>query len=105
MVLLKLKGIFVDIMCEVNEEYRETITYERVTKVLYLRVLRLIYGCIGAALLWYELYTEVLKKMGFEINPYDFFVTNAMLDGSQCTIAWHVDHNKILHVDKNVNTW
>ena len=28
MVLLKLKGIFVNIMCEANEEYRENITYK-----------------------------------------------------------------------------
>ena len=72
MTLLKLKGICVDIMCEVKEEYRETINYERGTKVLYLRVIRLIYGCIEAALLWFKLYTEVLKNLGFEMNLHDF---------------------------------
>ena len=53
MVLLKLRGIFVDIMCEVNEEYKETVTYENGTKVLYMRVIRSIYGCIEAVLLLY----------------------------------------------------
>ena len=34
MVLLKLRDIFVEIMCEVNKEYKETVTYEDVTKLL-----------------------------------------------------------------------
>ena len=38
---------------------------------------------------------EVLNKMGFEIKPYYFCVDNAMIDGSQCTIAWHVGDNNI----------
>ena len=40
MVLLKLRGIFVDIMCEVNKEYKGTVKHENGTKVLYMRVLR-----------------------------------------------------------------
>lgn len=71
------------------------VTYENGSKVLNLRVIRLIYGRIEAALLWYELYTEVLKKTGFEINLYDFCVANVITDRSQCTIAWHVDDNKV----------
>ena len=27
-----------------------------------------------------------------------------MIKGKQCTILWHVDDNKILHVDSNVVT-
>ena len=40
--------------------------------------------------------------MGFEINPYDFCVANAIIDGSQCTIAWHVDNNKVSHINEEV---
>ena len=93
-VLLKLKGIFVDIMCETNPEYTETVIYENGVKTLYLLVLRSIYGCIQAAMLWYELYTEELVNIGFKINPYDKCVANKMVKGKQCTVAWHVDDNK-----------
>ena len=50
-VLLKLKGVFVDIMCETNPEYADTVVFEKGVKVLYLLVLRSIYGCIQAAML------------------------------------------------------
>ena len=40
--------------------------------------------------------------MGFELNPYDECVANKMINDKQCTIAWHVDDNKISHVDKNM---
>ena len=40
--------------------------------------------------------------MGFELNPYDMCVANAMIDGKQCTIVWYVDDNKISHVDPKV---
>ena len=69
-----------------------------------MRVLISIYGCSQADLLWYELYMELLQKLGFTINQYDLCVANAMIDGSQCSIQWHVDDTKISHVDKNFVT-
>ena len=91
-------------MCEVNPEYEPTVIYEKGVKVLYMLVLRSIYGCIDAAMLWYELYTKELKNMGFKLNEYDPCVANKLIDGSQCTIAWHVDDNKISHVSNDVVT-
>jgi Reverse transcriptase (RNA-dependent DNA polymerase). len=35
--------------------------------------------------------------MGFQVNPYDPCVMNRNIQGSQCTIAWHVDDLKISH--------
>ena len=43
-------------------------------------------------------------EWGFVINPYDWCVNNKMINGKQCTILWHVDDLKILHVDPAVNT-
>ena len=91
-------------MCEVNSAYKKTVMYEKGVKVLYVLVLRSIYGCIMAALLWYDLYTSVLKQMGFELNRYDNCVANKIIDGKQCTILWHVDDNKISHVNPEVVT-
>ena len=101
-ILLKLKNKFVDIMCEINPEYLPHVRYEGKTKVLYLRVLRAIYGCLETSLLWYNLYSTTLQKMGFELNPYDLCVANKMINGSQCTIVFYVDDNKISHKDPTV---
>ena len=43
----------------------------------------------------------MLKEAGFKINPYDFCVTNKIIKGKRCTIAWHVYNNKVSHEDKN----
>ena len=72
-VVLKLTGVFADIMCEVNPTYEKDIIYEtgkrgKQTKCLYVRVLRALYGCIESALLWYELYSSTLKKIGFHFK-------------------------------------
>jgi hypothetical protein len=101
---MRLRGQFVDIMCEVNPVYKKFVTYEHGKKVLYVRVLRAIYGCIESALLWYNLYSKTLENLGFVINPYDRCVANKIINGSQCTIVWYVDDNKISHVDKDVVT-
>jgi len=104
-VFMKLRGQFVDIMCDVNPEYKQYVTTEgpKHQKVLYLWVLRAIYGCIQSALLWYDLYVNTLEKLGFAINPYDRCVANKMINGSQCTIVFYVDDNKVSHIDPAVN--
>ena len=49
-VLLKLRGQFAKMMCEVNPKYAKYLRYENGKPVLYLKVLRAIYGCIESAL-------------------------------------------------------
>ena len=89
-------------MCWVNPEYENTIIMENGIKVLYIRVLRSIYGCIEAVMLWYDLYTKKLKELGFELNSYDMCVANKIINGQQCTICWHVDDNKVSHKERAV---
>jgi hypothetical protein len=102
--LLKLEGESVNIMCDVCEKYRKFVKVENGKKVLYLRLLKALYGCVKSALLWYELFTGTLQDMGFELNPYDTCVANMTINGKQCTIAWYVDDNKISHVEPEVVT-
>ena len=40
--------------------------------------------------------------MGFQLNPYDPCVANKVIDGSQFTICFYVDDNKISNKDPNV---
>ena len=100
--LLKLEEISVEIMCEVNPAYKKIVCMENNKKILYLRLLKEMYDCVKSALLWYAIFSTTLKDMGFVLNPYDEFVANKMVNGKQCTIAWHVDDNKISHVDRKV---
>jgi len=102
--ILKSEGDFIDIMCDVNPEHIPNIRYENGKKVLCLRILKALYGCIESALLWYEIFANTLKDMGFEINPYEKCVGNKMINGKQCTICWYVDDNKLSHVYPAVNT-
>ena len=59
-VLVKLEGDFVDIMCSVNEKITPHVVYEGNTKVLFMTVLREIYGCLESTMLWYNLYVTIL---------------------------------------------
>ena len=103
-VLLVLRDDLVNIMCDVDPIYRKYVVEQKGKKVLYLRVLRALYGCLESALLWYQLYSSTLQKMGFELNPYDSCIANKIIDGHQCTVAFYVDDNKISHVDPKVVT-
>ena len=78
-ILMKLRGDFVDIMCQVKPEYKQHICYENGKKVMYLLFPRVIYGCIESTLLRYKLSSTTLEKMRFEINPYEIYVANKMI--------------------------
>jgi hypothetical protein len=99
--LLKMEGESVNIMCDVSPEYEKFVCYENGKKVLYLELLKALYGCVQSVLLWYELFSGTLKGMGFELNPYDTCIANKKTDKKQCTIAWYVHDTKISHVDDN----
>ena len=70
----------------------------------YTEAAESLYGWVKSALLWYELFTGTLQKMGFKLNPYNAGVANKTVNGKQCTIAWYVDDNKISHVEPEVVT-
>ena len=82
-LLMKLRGYFFYIMCQVNPKYKQHMRYENGKNVLYLLVFRAIYGCIYSALFWYNMFSTMLKGVGFEINPYDICVTNKTIEGMQ----------------------
>ena len=91
-----------DLMGEVNPDFKKYVIYENGVKLLYLIILQALYGCIQPALLWYNLYSSTLVEEGFKINPYDKCVANRMINSKQCTIAFYVDDNKVSHEDPKV---
>eukprot|EP00978_Attheya_sp_CCMP212_P003488 scaffold7210_cov63-Attheya_sp.AAC.3 len=45
---------------------------------------------------------EPMEWWGFEVNPYNWCMANKTIIGKQCTVLWHVNDLKILHVDPKV---
>jgi hypothetical protein len=103
--VLRVEGESVDIMSTVSEECKKCAVHEHGKKVLYLKLLKALCGCVKSALLWYELFSGTLQEMGFQLNPYDTWAAkNKVIGGKQCTVCWCVDDNKISHLDPNVVT-
>ena len=98
-LLLKLTNELVEIMCEIDPQYEKEVKMEGNTKVLYVKIVRALYGCLESALLWYEHYSKSLIEMGFTLNPYEPCVANKIVNGSACTVVFYVDDNKISHRD------
>jgi hypothetical protein len=51
--------------------YGPAMVLENRKKVLYVEVLKAIYGMLEAALLWYKTFRKDLEDIGFIFNPYD----------------------------------
>jgi hypothetical protein len=103
-VIMKFEGDMVDYMVQANPEKYEKFVHTTANgkKVLYVELLKALYGCMKSALLWYNLFTKTLKGMGFELDPYDMCVANKMINGKQCTICWYVDDLKISHMSRRI---
>ena len=91
-------------LVQLNPElYGPCMVYEKGRKVLYVQVLRAIYGMLQASLLWYKKFRHDLEEAGFEFNPYDPCVANRIRKESQQTIRFHVDDLMSSHKDPKIN--
>ena len=103
-VVMKIRGRLVDWLVEMAPNaYKNYIVIENGNKVLYLVILKVIYGMLEASLLWYRKLREDLEMIGFKFNPYDAFVANRWWNKQQPTIRFHVDDILSSHVDAKVN--
>ena len=68
-------------------------------KILDVELFRALYGFLFSALLFYWKLQGNLELYGFAVNPYNPYVTNKLVNGSQITIVWHVENLKISHTD------
>jgi hypothetical protein len=99
---MKIRGVLVDILCEMDQTYQEFVVIEGSQKVLYMHIIKAIYGLLVSAMLFYKKLVTDLTGYGFEVNPYDPCVANKMVNGKQLTVSWHVDDLKISHQDSTV---
>jgi Reverse transcriptase (RNA-dependent DNA polymerase) len=104
-VHIKLVGKMAELLVMVDPKlYRKYIKFESWKPVLYARLQKALYGTLKAALRFWKLLSKTLKRWGFAANPYDPCIVNKLINGSQCTILWHVDDLKISHKDAKVVT-
>jgi hypothetical protein len=84
--------------------YQKYVRDENGKAVLYVELLKALYGTLRASLLFWKLLSSKLILRWFKINPYDWCVANKIIDGKQCTVLWHVNDLNISHVNDEVNT-
>ena len=108
-VTMKITGLLVDYMIELDPTCRNYVVRENGRRVIYVVILQAIYGMLEASLLWYKKLRADLEEHGFVFNPYDPCIANKMVNGKQQTIRFHVDDLMSSHVDSKVNdrfyTW
>ena len=103
-VMMKITGVLVDMLIQLDPQlYGPHVVYEKGRKVLYVQVLRAIYGMLTASLLWYLKFKKDLEQIGFKFNDYDPCIANRMVNGNQHTVRFHVDDLLSSHVDPKVN--
>ncbi len=104
-VIMVFEGEMVDYMVQTDPKKYSPFIHVTAngTKLLYVQLLKALYGCIQSAMLWWKLLTTTLVEDGFVVNPYDPCVANKqMADGTQCTICWYVDDLKVSHINSEV---
>jgi Reverse transcriptase (RNA-dependent DNA polymerase) len=99
-VHMKIEGPLARLLIEVNKtKYEKYLKIINGREIIYVQLKKALYGTLQAALLFWRDLSSKLVEWGFVLNPYDNCVANKMMNGSQCTILWHVDDIKISHVD------
>ena len=102
-VHMKMEGTLAELLAKCDPtKYQPYLVIERGKPVLYVKLVKVLYGTIRATLIFWRKFTEQLIEWGFTVNPYDWCVANKLVQGSQLTITWHVDDLKISHVNKEV---
>ena len=101
LVHIRLTGAMVTLLLEIDHEmYKDYVVVEKGERVMYMELLKALYGTLRAAhLFWQKLSKQLIDEWGFTPNKYDDCVANKMINGQQMTVVWHVDDLKVSHVD------
>ena len=101
LVHVRFTGEMVKMLLQIDEQmYSEYVVTERGEQVMYMELLKALYGTLHAArLFWQKLSKQLIDVWGFVPNKYDDCVVNKVINGSQMTVVWHMDDLKVSHVD------
>lgn len=105
-VIMAIRGQLADMLIEIAPEVYGpgAIKDKRGNTVIYVKLLKALYGLMEASLMFYQKLVKDLAEKAFEPNPYDPCVFNKEVIGSQFTITAHVDDLKLSHKDPKVVT-
>ena len=56
-----------NVLVRLNSKYKQYVKIEIGRKVLYLQLLKVLYGSVQSALLWYKMFFEILQGMGLRL--------------------------------------
>jgi hypothetical protein len=111
-IYLKVGKDIVRHIVEQFPEYKNLVTGDG---TLFVKMLKTIYGCVQASLLWYKLLVQVLEGIGFKVSEVDRCVMRLIIDGVINIILIYVDDllvfvtkavvELILQTLKNRFTW
>jgi hypothetical protein len=97
-VHLKLNGDLAGLLIHVAPDvYARFKIMENEKDVIYLPLIRALYGCILSALQFWKYLSTNLLSNGYVLNKYNPYLANKEKDESQITNVWHVDDLKISH--------
>jgi hypothetical protein len=82
-MMMKIRGFLVDTLVNLDTElYAPDVVQENNDKVLYVELLKALYGTLQAALLFYKKLKEDSESIGLKINPYYPCVANRVVTTS-----------------------
>ena len=102
-VHMRLEGTLAELLTKCDPKlYCQYVVEENNKPVLYVELIKALYGTLCAALIFWRKQSAKLIEWGFTINPYDWCIANKQINGKQCTLVWHVDDMKISHADSRI---
>ena len=79
---MTMRGKLSELVVNMDPEvYMKYIVMEKGKMVLYVQILKVLYGCLRSALLFCNKLLVDLESRGFELNPYDPCVVNKTING------------------------
>ena len=85
-IIMKIRGLLVNMLTELSPKtYEIYVVYERNNKVLYVRMIKALYGRLQSSLFYYKKFRKEIESIGFKVNPYDLCVANCTANGKQYT--------------------
>jgi hypothetical protein len=85
------------------QEYQDFVRFKGTHKVIYVEMMKALYGMLQSLLLYYKKFRKDLEEIEFEINPYNPCIANRFVNNKQHNVTWHVDNFKLSHIDPKVN--
>ena len=101
LVHVRFTGEMVKMLLQIDKEmYEDYIMMEKGEQVMYMELLKALYGTLRTAhLFWQKLSKQLIDVWGFVPNKYDDCMVTKIVNGHQMTVVWHVDNLKMSHMD------